>query len=421
MNPRNRLWLTGSLLALSLALPVASGAAPAAKAEDVAGKQADLRELRSKIEDLRKDIARNEGSRNEVADQLKDAERSISRLQRELRELGDERGQLQASLADLERQTQTLETRIAQHRQRLEALLRHRHRHGDPGALRLLLGGEDPNLVSRDLYYLGAIARARGELLAEIGEMLRRKQALATSTGERAAALLAVEARQRERHTQLLDLRAQRQQTLAGISQKLASQKKAVADLRRDEQRMTQLVERLNRLIAERARAQREAARRAAERKAATPPRAGTAVENTRLPQAVAGGDFAGLRGKLRLPARGTLTNRFGSARAEGGTWRGLFIRGADGSEIRAIAPGSVVFAEWMRGFGNLLIIDHGSGYLSIYGYNDALLKNVGDTVGGGDVVATMGNSGGNAETGLYFEIRHQGQPVDPLKWASLK
>ena len=105
------------------------------------------------------------------------------------------------------------------------------------------------------------------------------------------------------------------------------------------------------------------------------------------------------------------MSGRFGSARDGGGTWRGLFIKAGSGSEVKAIAGGRVVFSEWMRGFGNLLIVDHGDAYLSIYG----------QAIKGGETIATVGNSGGNPESGLYFELRHQGQPIDPMKWASLK
>ena len=121
------------------------------------------------------------------------------------------------------------------------------------------------------------------------------------------------------------------------------------------------------------------------------------------------------------MPARGAVSNRFGAARQEGSTWKGLFIRAGAGSEVKAIAGGRVVFADWMRGFGNLLIVDHGDSYLSIYGNNDSLLKQVGEAVRGGDTVAAVGNSGGNPESGLYFELRHQGQPLDPLKWVTMK
>ena len=101
--------------------------------------------------------------------------------------------------------------------------------------------------------------------------------------------------------------------------------------------------------------------------------------------------------------------------------WKGLLIRARPGEEVRAIAAGRVVFADWLRGFGNLLILDHGDGYLSLYAYNEALLKQIGDRVGSGEPIGTVGSSGGSEETGLYFEIRHQGRPIDPLSWAALK
>jgi septal ring factor EnvC (AmiA/AmiB activator) len=132
------------------------------------------------------------------------------------------------------------------------------------------------------------------------------------------------------------------------------------------------------------------------------------------------GGAFAALRGQLRLPVKGTIAGRFGSPRAEGGaSWKGIFIRAAEGAEVKAVAGGAVVFSDWLRGFGNLLIIDHGDDFLSVYGNNESLLATVGASVKGGESVATVGNSGGNPDSGLYFELRHRGQPFDPLKWAS--
>jgi septal ring factor EnvC (AmiA/AmiB activator) len=119
---------------------------------------------------------------------------------------------------------------------------------------------------------------------------------------------------------------------------------------------------------------------------------------------------------------RGELGNRFGSPRSDGGpAWRGLFIAAPAGEEVRAIAAGRVVFADWLSGFGNLLIIDHGGAYMSLYGNNEALYRQVGDTIRGGDPIAAVGNSGGNANSGLYFEVRHQGKPLDPLNWVTVR
>ena len=132
------------------------------------------------------------------------------------------------------------------------------------------------------------------------------------------------------------------------------------------------------------------------------------------------GGTFAARRGQLRLPVKGTIAGRFGQPRPEGGaSWKGIFIRAAEGLEVRAVAAGSVVFSDWLRGFGNLLVIDHGDDFLSVYGNNESLLAGVGASVKDGESVATVGNSGGNPDSGLYFELRHRGQPFDPLKWAS--
>ncbi|MEP7371060.1 MAG: peptidoglycan DD-metalloendopeptidase family protein, partial [Nitrosospira sp.] len=134
------------------------------------------------------------------------------------------------------------------------------------------------------------------------------------------------------------------------------------------------------------------------------------------------GSPFSSLKGRLSLPVRGELANRFGSPRADGGiTWKGLFIRSATGGDVKAIAGGRVVFADWLRGFGNLMIVDHGSSYMSLYGNNETVHKKVGDSVRGGDTIATVGNSGGNPESGLYFELRHQGKPFDPLNWVRIK
>ena len=135
----------------------------------------------------------------------------------------------------------------------------------------------------------------------------------------------------------------------------------------------------------------------------------------------LAGGNFSALKGKLRLPIRGEVSNRFGASREDSGiSWKGLFIRANAGTEVKAVANGQVVFADWLRGFGNLIILDHGDGYMSLYGNNQALLKAVGSNVHTGDTIAAVGNSGGNESNGLYYELRRQSLPFDPLSWSSL-
>lgn len=418
----------------------AARASAPAKAE-VAEKQTDLKELRGQIESLRKEMAAAEGSRADTADQLKDAEQEISTTQRDLHELETQRGELQATLKDLGTQSRDLADRLNGQQSQLEKLVYRQYLQGNPDSLHLLLNGDDPNQLARDLHYLAAVGRARSQLLHEMENTLQRKHALAADTQERAAQLAAIEARQKEQHSKLLSQREQRKATLEKISAKIAAQRREIGSLQRDEKQLSQLIERLTKILAAKPAPRKESPRKAetkaaaskAEpkeaRKEAPKPAAkepvdktpATELANERTPEASPDHNFARLKGSLRLPTRGAVSNRFGAARQEGSNWKGLFIRAGAGSEVKAIAGGRVVFADWMRGFGNLLIVDHGDSYLSIYGNNDSLLKQVGDTVRGGDTIAAVGNSGGNPESGLYFELRHQGQPLDPLKWVNIK
>jgi len=407
---------------------------------EVADKKGDLKDLRGQIESLKKGVVAAEGKRANAADQLKGVEQQISQTQRDLLKLGTQRDKLQGALKDLGGQSRELQGRVSSQQLQLEKLLHRQYLQGNPDSLRLLLNGDDPSQMARDLHYLAAIGRARSELLGEIEGTLQRKQALAANTRERAAGLAAIELRQKEQHDKLLAQREQRKQVLEKISVNISRQRREIGNLERDEKQLSQLIERLAKIIAvqaekaaraERAEKAARAAQAAKTTKAAAPhgaPRTApdravqsAEISNERTPEATVAGDLARKKGALRLPTRGVVSNRFGSARQEGSTWKGLFIRAAAGSEVRAIAGGQVVFADWMRGFGNLLIVDHGGSYLTIYGNNEALLKQTGDTLRGGEVIATVGNSGGNPESGLYFELRHQGQPLDPLKWVSLK
>ena len=131
---------------------------------------------------------------------------------------------------------------------------------------------------------------------------------------------------------------------------------------------------------------------------------------------------FEQLKGKLALPVKGEITNKFGATRPDSTVqWKGLFIKTSSGQTVKAIAAGRVVFADWLRGFGNLVIVDHGNAYMSLYGNNETIYKQVGDELRGGETIATVGNSGGNADSGLYFELRHESKPFDQLKWLAKK
>jgi septal ring factor EnvC (AmiA/AmiB activator) len=429
----------------------ASAANTAPTRGEVAEKKGDLKELRGQIESLKKGVAVAEGKRTGAADQLKEVEQEISATQRELHNLGNQRDKLETTLRDLGRQSHELQNRLGSQQTQLEMLVYRQYLQGKPDSLRLLLNGDDSSQMTRDLHYLAIIGRARSQLLDETENTLQRKQALAATTRLRAEELAGIETQQKEQHGKLLAQREQRKLVLGNISAKITEQRREIGNLQRDEKQLSQLLEKLARIAAqaekaaqaERAEraaraaqaektAQAERAAKAAQRESTprpTPrppaererPAPAAPINNENTPAAAPSGDFARRKGELRLPTRGMVSNRFGSARQEGSTWKGLFIRASAGNEVKAIAGGQVVFADWMRGFGNLMIVDHGGSYLSIYGNNEALLKRTGDSVRGGDTIASVGNSGGNPESGLYFELRHQGRPLDPLKWVNLK
>ena len=446
--------LATALLATLLLTVTSSGAresrhkaAPPTATPEITEKQADLGELRSRIEGLRKDLSSSEESKADAGDHLRESERQISRLQRELAELTEQRSQIERKLGNLEQQSQELGSTLIQQQAQLEKLLYKQYLRGTPDSLQLLLNGNDPNQMARDLHYMSAIALARAELMGEINATLERKKTLAADAKERAAELQEVAAQQQQRHAELQKQREERKKLYAEISDKVSAQRKEIGNLQQNEKRLTQLIDRLAKILAtQAAQAARAEAARAAEAarlaeanrhkpkpgaeppkepprvaQNAEPPRQKPAETENRYEPAASDGSFARQKGNLRLPVRGAVAGRFGAPREGGGTWRGLFIKAGNGSEVKAVAGGRVVFADWMRGFGNLLIVDHGDAYLTIYGNNDSLLKQVGQAVKGGETVATVGNSGGNPDSGLYFELRHQGQPIDPMKWASLK
>ena len=399
--------------ALFLSLLPASLAFAAA----VDAKKDELQDLKSRIESLRRNMAKAEESKTYAADQLRETESAISDVNRRLHELGAERGELKAQLAGLDGQSQRLDRQAGAQQNQLARLLNRQFVGGDSDALKLLLSGEDPNQAARDKYFLTQLSRAKADLIQQLRAVAAEKRQLADAVRERQAQLAEVERREQESRAQLLARKKQRLTTLAAIGDRLKAQRREIDTLRRDEQRLGKLIEGLARIAAAKKTGPRAkpggAAPGGTGRAAKAPPLKSHDPGNV-------GGAFAALRGHLRLPVKGTISGRYGQPRPEGGaTWKGIFIRAAEGVEVRAVAGGAVVFSDWLRGFGNLLVIDHGDDFLSVYGNNESLLVAVGASIKDGESVATVGNSGGNPDSGLYFELRHRGQPFDPLKWTS--
>jgi len=398
---------------LALSLILGSAACGVALAQDArTEKKTELRELQGRIDSLRKDLAKSETRRSEAADSLKETEQAISTSNRRLRELNENRADLRRELDGLDAQSKRLERQISGQQKHIGALLYRQYLRGDNDAMKLLLAGEDPNQLARDYQYLKLLSQAKAEMVDDLRDALAEKQKLAEAVRDKNDKLTENEKKQQEQRQTLLSQQKQRQVVLAGISDKIKSQRKEIETLKQNEKRLSKLIDGLTRLVA-------KPPKRPATRKPSAP--SAPALRNEREPDSSFSGDFAALRGKLHLPVRGEITNRFGAQRAEGTSWKGLFVRAQEGAEVKSVAAGQVVFADWLRGFGNLLIIDHGDGFLTVYGNNESLFRQTGDKVKAGETVASVGNSGGNPESGLYFELRHQGQALDPLKWVTLR
>jgi len=336
---------------------------------------------------LTEEVRRSELSQRESRDALRDSERAISNANRALARSAAESRQVRAEAARIAERRRATEAQIAQREAAIERMLVAWSAAGAPDALRVMLSGDDPADLGRKLHYLGAISRAAAALIAEQRAALAELERLGGEARLRADRLRAIEQASRAERDKVLAERRERQRVLTALGADIRKNRREIQVLKADEARLARLVEALARAAAS----------------SMTEP-------------------FSALRGKLRLPVRGELTARYGAPRgAAGMVAKGVFIRAPEGQPVRAIARGQVVYADWMRGFGNLLIVDHGDAFLSIYGNNDSLLKQTGDSVTLGEAVATVGQSGGNEETGLYFELRHLGRPFDPLSWVKLK
>lgn len=401
-------------------------------------------ELQAKLKSLKNEINKTASAKDRASDDLEEVEDAISNSNRSLHELQQEQGVTEQKLKELLEAQTLLNNKIEQQKGQLADFLRHQYIHGDSDRIKLLLSGDNPNRINRELQYMGYVSQTQSKMIAG----LRNNLAAAQKTTEEAQAAkdeLDEIAAEEQAHKQALEKdKKKRAALLTQLSNKLHQQKKEADSLQKDEQRLSQLVLRLNKLIEEQIKAEQAKAalleKQRQEKLAADKARKdqfnnqtaktgktsrANAIDDDEAPQKPATSTFAGndgsefsrLKGQLHLPVKGELIARFGSKRNDGPSWKGLFIKAIEGAEVKAIAAGKVVFADWLRGFGNMIILDHGGQYLSLYSNNQSVLKHAGDSVKAGETIAAAGNSGGNEESGLYFEMRYQGRVFDPLGW----
>jgi septal ring factor EnvC (AmiA/AmiB activator) len=371
-------------------------------------RKQELQDLRGRIEQLKKDIEHASQDRAGAADALKSSERSISDVNRNLRNLVIRRRQISRKIDKLRGSADQVSRDLADQEQRLRLLLKQRYIQGGDDALQLVLNGKDPSDIARNLEYLRYVGIARAGLINDYHATLTHLQDLQSQLLGQKASLKQVRDKQLSQKKQLVAEKSKRQAVLARLSSQIRAQRHQVSTMVRNERRLRLLIDRLAQLA--------EEARLKSERRSK-----GKVVDRV-ADASLAGYAFAKLKGRLALPVAGKIIDRYGQPRAGGGpAWKGLFIRAPEGGDVHAVASGRVAFADWLRGFGNLIIIDHGGGYLSLYSNNESLYKQAGDTVHAGDVIAAVGNTGGQEQPGLYFELRRQGRPFDPLTWVNRK
>ena len=412
----NWLFLLNWLLAISICFFCANSIA----AKKIEAAKEDLSDIQEKIQALKKELDSNQEAHKDATDALKDSETAISSANQKLREINQKQQQNKTTLNSLKKQSLTINESLGEQQQQLSNLLKQQYMHGNQSYTKLILQDKNPSEIARDVKYFSYIAKAHAKVIDDMQVNLVKVKELNTKTSAALQEVADLKAKQEAEKKELEKQKQEKSKVVKNLSQQITAQRNEIDKLKRDEKNLSNLVERLAKIIPKTIKKKHSRiASKNNEPNEEQPTQANTKNEETPT-NAYAGSDFANLRGKLHLPVRGEVTNRFGASREDTGvSWKGLFIKAPEGNDVKTVADGRVVFADWMRGFGNLIIVDHGSGYMSLYGNNQAVLKHVGDEVDAGDTIASVGNSGGNESNGVYYELRRNSQPFDPLSWST--
>ena len=369
-----------------IALWAALTAAAWAQSPDTLDQTSEqIEALRAEITVIQARLASQENERDALQDALREAEVQIGELDRQLGALGQERRALQQELNALDAEGEQLRQAQRQRTDTIDTSIQQLWLLQQGGGFRVWFSDQNPQDVARNLAYFQTLIEAQQQMIAAFGlgleaiaENRSRIAQAETALREQASATEATK-------TTLTDQRATRQATLAKISQQVQDDQQRLNLLQRDQARLNALLGELEAVAA------------------AAPP-------EPRMP-------FADAQGTLVMPVVGTLKNRYGARRNADIRWRGWLIAADQGEPVRAVHGGDIIYADWLRGQGLLMVVDHGEGWLSLYAQNHSLLRGVGDRVSTGDIIAKAGASGGSETSGLYFEIRHRGEPVDPGEW----
>jgi septal ring factor EnvC (AmiA/AmiB activator) len=375
--------LVVALLGLAAAAPVAGQPEQASEQET----RARLERLQSDIKEINADIARDSKRKSKLQEQLRQTEVELGELQRDIAANQRAIAASKAELGDLGEQREVLEQARNAQQARIALELKTAWQMGQQSQVKVLLNQEDPHTVARAMAYYQYFFKARNDLVARYRETLEELRELELRIAGTLDQLAAQQAELEQQQTRLVTAQAAREETVASLSSSIEGKAEKLKQLEQDRRELEKLLEAIARAVAD------------------------LVVPEHYQP-------FKAARGKMPWPLAAKRVNNFGRPRNEGKMrWQGVTIPAREGSKVNAIHHGRVVYADWLRGSGLLLIIDHGDGYMSLYAHNQSLLREVGEWVKAGTPISTVGNSGGQEQPALYFEIRHQGKPVNPASW----
>lgn len=380
------------LVCLCLLLLFATGPAPASAQDDAAtrAREVELEEIRTRIGRLKQSIGESAAQRDKLASALKKDEKAIEAARKKLAAIEKDRAASEKRRAAVAAEKSAREKALRLELEQLAAQARAAYMNGPQERTRLLLNQQDPATLGRMLVYYEHLSRYRGEQIQEVSARLDELRRLGEELDAEEAKLSQLVRDRMNELAALGEAQEDRRTTLASVQQRINNESGEVERLQQQERDLARLVAELGSILADYPIGSEE--------------------------------PFTRHRGKLTWPVAGDLLNDFGQPRASGDLkWNGVVIGAPRGREVRAIYHGRVVFADWLAGLGLLIIVDHGEGYMSLYGHNDTLLLQSGDLVGPGDVIATVGDSGGQPKTSLYFEIREGTKPVNPHRWVTRK
>jgi len=368
-----------------------------------------LLKLQKEINQLDKNIKKNTATKNNLSNQLKKKERKISKTKKQLYKIKKKFKNNKKKINQLNKQLAKLKKEIKIKKRSLSSRLYQTYTQGSPGYLQMYLDGINPSQISRESYYIGYYSQQQNNDIESIKKAYKKIDKTKKSTNKILKKVASLK-KQKERNAKKLQ-KQKKEKTIVikKINAKLSSQKKKKKKLIKNEKKLNSIVTELIKKIK-------------AESKKKTITEKIHAKKESTSDDKFDGINFKKLKGKLKLPVKGKITKKFNSKRKDTGTrWKGIFIKSKEGNEVYSVASGKIVFSDWLDGYGNIIIIDHGKGYMSLYGNNQSLIKQQGDIIKGGSIIAIVGNSGGNSTNGLYYQLRKNSKPFNPLKWTKLK